>query len=80
MLSVRHELVQLGKRIDWSACERHFGWLYAVAVGRPGLPIRLHVRLQLLKHMYGLSDRPVLDRRVENPYWQHFCGEVIFQH
>ena len=80
ILNTRHELVQLGKRIDWSACEQHFGQLYAVQAGRPGLPIQLHVGLQLLKHMYALSDRDVLDRWVENPYWQHFCGEVIFQH
>lgn len=80
ILNTRHELVQLGKRIDWSACEQYFGQLYAVQAGRPELPIRLHVGLQLLKHMYALSDRDVLDRWVENPYWQHFCGEVIFQH
>ena len=80
ILNPRHELVQMGKRIDWTACEQHFGQLYAVEAGRPGLPIRLHVGLQLLKHTYALSDRDVLDRWVENPYWQHFCGEVIFQH
>jgi IS5 family transposase len=26
--------------------------------------------------MYGLSDDQVVMRWVENPYWQHFCGEV----
>lgn len=57
ILNPRHELVQMGKRIDWTACEQHFGQLYAVEAGRPGLPIRLHVGLQLLKHMYALSDR-----------------------
>jgi|TARA_R110000824_G_scaffold87309_6_gene215385 IS5 family transposase len=80
ILNTRHELVQMGKRIDWTGCEHHFGQLYAVESGRPGLPIRLHVGLQLLKHIFALSDRDVLDRWVENPYWQHFCGEVIFQH
>lgn len=80
ILNTRHELVQMGKRIDWTTCEAHFGQLYAVESGRPGLPIRLHVGLQLIKHMYALSDRDVLDRWVENPYWQHLCGEVIFQH
>lgn len=80
ILNPRHELMQMGKRIDWAAGEEHFGQLYAVEAGRPGLPIRLHVGLQLLKHMYALSDREILDRWVENPYWQHFCGEVIFQH
>ncbi|MFT6466776.1 transposase, partial [Halopseudomonas sp.] len=80
ILNPRHELVQIGKRIDWTACEQHFGQLYTVEAGRPGLPIRLHMGLQLLKHMYSQSDRDVLDRWVENPYWQHFCDEVIFQH
>jgi len=47
ILNPRHELVQMGKRIDWTACEQHFGRLYAVEAGRPGLPIRLHVGLQL---------------------------------
>ncbi|MFC0269832.1 transposase, partial [Kushneria aurantia] len=36
--------------------------------------------LQMLKHLYGLSDREVLDRWVENPYWQFFCGETLFRH
>ena len=70
----------MGKRMDLTACEQHFGQLYAVESERPGLPIRLHVGLQVLKHIHGLSDRDILDRWVENPYWQHFCGEVIFQH
>ena len=38
------------------------------------------IGLQLLKHIHGLSDRDVLGRWVENPHWQQFCGEVIFQH
>ena len=80
IINTRHELVLMADRIDWSVCEQHFGALYATDVGRPGLPIRLHVGLQLLKHIYGLSDRDVLDRWVENPYWQYFCGEITFQH
>ena len=27
-----------------------------------------------------MSDEEVVDRWVENPYWQKFCGEVYFQH
>lgn len=34
----------------------------------------------MLKHMQGLSDRELLDQWVENPYWQYFCGEDVFQH
>jgi len=34
----------------------------------------------MLKHMQALSDRELLDQWVENPYWQYFCGESVFQH
>jgi IS5 family transposase len=30
--------------------------------------------------MFNQSDESVLDRWVENPYWQYFCGEVYFRH
>lgn len=29
--------------------------------------------------MYNLGDETVVERYLENPYWQHFCGEVYFQ-
>ena len=32
------------------------------------------VGLLLLKQMYDQSDEDVVDRWVENPYWQQFCG------
>jgi len=30
--------------------------------------------------MFNESDESVVDRWKENPYWQHLCGEVNFQH
>ena len=30
--------------------------------------------------MYNLGDETVMDRYLENPYWQHFCGELYFQY
>jgi IS5 family transposase len=36
--------------------------------------------LNILKYMYGLSDPEVTARWVENPYYQHFCGEIYFCH
>src|ERR1035437_3510779 len=30
--------------------------------------------------MHHLSDEALCDRWVENPYFQYFCGEVVFQH
>ncbi|OLG82148.1 transposase, partial [Xanthomonas oryzae pv. oryzae] len=32
-----------------------------------------------LKHTYDLSDEAVCERWLENPYWQFFTGEVVFQ-
>ncbi len=80
MINLRHPLVRMAERIDWQQCEAQFGPYWCPDNGRPGHPIRLHAGLQMLKHMQGLSDRELLDQWVENPYWQYFCGESVFQH
>ncbi len=36
--------------------------------------------LAILKHTYDLSDEVLCERRIENPYYQFFCGEEFFQH
>lgn len=80
LLNQRHPLFLLAQKIDWAACERQFGGLYATGVGRPGHPIRLMVGLQLLKHSCNVSDEEVVATWVENPYWQHLCGAQHFSH
>jgi len=79
LLDTRHELCQLAEQIPWAQCTDRFGPLYAEH-GRPGLPLRLLIGLQYLKHLYAVSDEEVVARWVENPYWQSFCGEEYFQH
>jgi len=74
-----HELCLLAKKIDWKSLEEEFAPLYG-KVGRPSIPIRTIVGLLLLKQMYNLGDETVVERYLENPYWQHFCGEVYFQY
>jgi transposase, IS5 family len=49
-------------------------------VGQPPKATRLMVELLYLKHTYSLSDEALLERWVENPYWQAFCGMEYFQH
>ncbi len=78
IINPRHELVRLAEAIDWSRFDEAFGAVYTK--GRPALPTRLMVGLNILKYMYGLSDPEVSERWVENPYYQHFCGEIFFQH
>lgn len=80
MIDLRHELVKLGKALDWSVFEEAFGSLYHESQGRPGLPTRLMVGLHLLKHKDGVSDEQICARYLDSPYVQHFCGEVYFQH
>ena len=79
-LDPNHELVRLALVIPWDDLTQEFGRLYVPDLGRPGIPVRLMAGLHLLKHTYGLSDEQVVRTWVENPYWQHFCGEEFFQH
>lgn len=80
LLDRRHPLIRLAQEIDWSVFSQSFGGLYDAELGRPGLPIRLLVGLQYLKHAFDMSDEEVVRRWVENRYWQYFCGEEYFQH
>lgn len=59
MLNQRHALYKLAGQIDWNAAEVQFGNLYSEE-GRPGIPIRLMVGLNYLKHTYNLSDEEVV--------------------
>ena len=79
IINGRHELVRLGSMIDWDRFDEAFGAVYADK-GRPALPTRLMIGLNILKYMYGLSDPEVCERWVENPYYQFFCGEIFFCH
>ena len=74
-----HKLCILARKIDWESIEKEFAPLYG-STGRPSIPIRTIVGLLLLKQMYDLGDETVVERYLENPYWQYFCGEVYFQY
>ena len=48
--------------------------------GRPATSPRLISGLMYLQHTFGCSDEELIWTWVENPYWQHFCVEIYFQH
>jgi IS5 family transposase len=73
-----HPLCKLSKRIPWDEIEEHFSDLYHHS-GRPAKPIRRMVSLLILKQLYNLSDESIVERWVENPYYQFFSGETLFQ-
>ena len=79
-LNLSHPLVQLAETIDWQSFEEKFGRVVKASGGRPALPTRLMVGLHYLKGLYDESDESVVAKWVENPYWQYFCGEQVFQH
>lgn len=80
LIDRRHELVRLAELIDWAVFDREFSPQFVSTTGRPALPSRLMVGLLYLKHLFALSDEDVVARWIENPYWQHFCGERYFRH
>ena len=79
VINMKHELVELAQRINWKSIEKDFAPYYA-DMGRPAVPVRKMVGCMLLKQMYGQSDEAFVDRWIENPYWQYFCGETYFQY
>jgi transposase, IS5 family len=79
IINMRHELVQLAGKIDWSWFDSEIAPLYSDK-GRPGIASRFVIGLLLLKHIYGLSDEGVCERWVFDPYFQYFTGEEFFQH
>ena len=68
----------LARKIDWEEVERDFSGFYST-IGAPSVPIRKIVGMMILKQMYNQSDEQVMERWLENPYWQYFTGEVNFQ-
>jgi transposase, IS5 family len=80
IIHLRHPLVRLAAEIDWDFLAKRFSSVCRVGPGQPPLPTRLVAGLFILKHMHNLSDEALCDRWVENPYFQYFCGEVVFRH
>jgi transposase, IS5 family len=80
IVNLGHPLVRLAGEIDWEFLAGRFGSVCHEGPGQPPLPTRLVAGLFILKHMHDLSDERLCDRWLENPYFQFFCGEVMFRH
>jgi IS5 family transposase len=77
-LNPKHPLYRLAEQIPWDVFEKEFARHYS-HTGRSAHPIRLMVGLLILKQLRNLSDESVVERWVENGYYQFFCGETFFQ-
>ncbi len=80
IINLNHPIAKLANQIDWSFFDDAYKKHYSDDQGRPGKTIRLMVGLHYLKHTFDESDESVVDRLLENPYWQYFCGFVYFRH
>src|SRR3989339_1419970 len=80
ILNDRHPLYKLASSINWQAIDKELACCYSEDMGRPGNSTRLMVGLHYLKHTYDESDESLIERWVENPYWQYFCGYEHMQH
>lgn len=78
-IDMRHELVLLGNKIDWSYFEKEFAPYYSEK-GAPSVPIRLMVGCLMLKYLYNLGDERIPASWESNPYFQYFCGGEFFEH
>ena len=80
IIDENHPLVQLADSIDWESIEEDLAEAYPSTTGHPNKLIRLMVGLHYLRYMFDLSDESIVWAYVENPYYQYFCGEKVFQH
>ena len=80
LVNLNHPLVKLAELIDWSVFETRWSAFFPSKTGRPANSPRLIAGLLYLQHTFACSDEKLLATWIENPYWQHFCGETYFQH
>ena len=73
-----HRIARAADLIDWDGIERDLGPCFPSDIGRPSIPVRLAAGLLILRHMYGHSDEEVLDVWCRDPYYQYFCGGVVY--
>lgn len=73
-LDPKHPLYRLGNAISRDDLDHEFSEFYST-VGRNAHPTRLMAGLLILKQLRNLSDESVVERWVENGYYQYFCGE-----
>lgn len=80
LINLEHPLAKLASLIDWEVFQTQWSGFFPSKTGRPATPPRLIAGLLYLQHTFALSDEALIAAWIENPYWQHFCGETHFQH
>lgn len=79
IIILHYPLVRLAQEIDGKFLGRRFSSVCRIGTSEPPSPTRLVVGLLILKHRHNLSDEPLCERWMENPYFQYLCGEEVFR-
>ena len=69
-----HILIKIAHHIDWVRLTEKLTKFYCLNNGRPTKPSRAKVGLLIIKHLYQLSDRNVVDLLRRDIYVQYLCN------
>lgn len=72
-LNENNRWLRLRDLIPWEELEEEYGRYFSER-GRPALDAQLVIGVICIKHIEKLSDEAVVERLLENPYMQAFCG------
>ena len=79
MVEGSHPLLKLAAVMDWDRFDKKFSALFRSTRGRPATVKRVIVGTLYFTHTHNLSDEDVVERILESPCWQYFCGSKYFQ-
>lgn len=69
-IDMKHPMVLLADRIEWSSFEPHWDRCFSTTGGPKATSSRLVAGLLLLKHMEALSDERLIEAWMRDPYMQ----------
>jgi IS5 family transposase len=73
ILDPRHELFRLAGLIDWHRFDQELG-RFCGLLGRSAKPTCVMVGLSCPQNTFNFADKAMVQRWIENPYWQRFHG------
>lgn len=62
--------------IPWDAIEEKYARLFPSKTGMPAKPLRMALGSLLIQKQLGFSDRELVEKITEKPYFQNFIGIV----
>jgi IS5 family transposase len=77
-LSADNRWVKMGELIPWSEFESEYSENFPREKGAPAKSFRMALGALIIKEKLGISDRSTVEQIRENPYLQHFIGQLSY--